>query len=364
MKIFNRKNNLLIFCFFIIITLIPLARTIAPGGGSGGGGGGGGSGYSYFVYGDVLDRHDEPVNGADVTVIGVYGEEKTDETDENGRFVATFSYSSGGIKSFIIEVTYSDYALERVVVSETDGWHYDPSAIIHIGPEYYAVLVGISNDDASELCDNSISLWYQFLTEEQGMDFHQEDIKVYGTDESGNKYPDGYLFSTVQNVKAGLSWMYATADADDVTVFIYCGHGGNYTGGSYFELMFGGKLYDYTLASYIKYSAAERIFCSIDCCYAGGFGPDIRDNPLNGERTYTVTSTDANSTARGVDVDTWEWTVWTKKFLVDEWYSSNPDTALLENLYTQAYIAMNNDPNIDYLPEEYDGNPSEDFTIR
>ncbi|MCE7745012.1 MAG: hypothetical protein GPJ52_07755 [Candidatus Heimdallarchaeota archaeon] len=325
--------------------------------------------YDYIFYGSISDAETTQLLSDATVRINDGTREISDTTDNSGYYCIVFSYSTGGERSFDMVVSKDGYNTEEYHILMSTGYEHKNVALeIDTGTEYYAVLVGISYDTASQLCDNSILLWYEFLTNNK-MAFKEENIKVYGTDEPGNVYPDGKLGATLGNVNSGLQWMSNIADYNDVIVFIYSGHGGtNGNGGSYLELWGqDANLYDTTLANYLKNSAAERIFCSIDCCYAGGFGPDIRDNTLNGEKTFTVTSADADTPARGVDIDTWEWTVWTKKFLHDAWMiKPDQDTYHLEDLFVEAYNAMNNDPNIDYLPEVYDGNPSEneDFSIR
>jgi len=323
--------------------------------------------YDYHFYGSIYNGETSQLLSGALVSIDDNNQIKYYITDNSGYYGFTFSYDSGGDRNFEMIVSKDGFVPETFSITMDPGYeHRDVTLEIDTGPEFYAVLVGNSDDPtgANQLCDNSILLWYDFLTNSQ-MNFDQDNIKVYGTIEADNVYPEPFYGSTVANVKSGLAWLRDAADFNDVIVFIYSGHGGQYDseGGSHLEL-WDGTLRDSKIAEYLQGSEAEKIFCSFDCCFAGGFGPDIKENPFNGERTLTVTATDKDTPARGVDVETWEWTVWTKHFLYDTWMvSSQQATGSIENYFNTAFYSMYYDPFVGYLPEIYDGNPNKSFSI-
>jgi hypothetical protein len=374
-----RKNK---FMFFMIVIAcfsgILFREAITPISGGpigffpGPGGGDGGFYFTYIVKGAVYERGDNPVEGVDITITSLYdGQVKTTATGPEGKFFKFFSIycSNNDEKLFQIEASYGSFVETKVAL--IDGYpSTNPLLVFHIGTRHYAVLIGISdyywdNDDKARYCDESISLWYKFMV--SYMDLAKSDIRILGdnvgkyTDETGKRiYPE---IATVANVKAALLWLCTTADPDDYISFIFCGHGDGDGAGSSSIEMTNGQISDSTFINYLRLSLAKRIFVFLDCCYSGGFGPDIRDNISNGERTLTLTSVDEASAAWGTDFDTWEYTMWTSYFLYRTWMPNgyNAPNSVVETIFNTAYSYQVNDRWPE--PQKYDGNADENFIL-
>ncbi|MDF1537877.1 MAG: caspase family protein [Candidatus Thorarchaeota archaeon] len=225
------------------------------------------------------------------------------------------------------------------------------------GQNKYALIVGISDYSAINdltYCDEDATDWYNYLSAQGYV------ITLLG--DGKNYYPQWDGYATESNVKAALANMIALADADDIIVYASSGHGTTYSGGETICLWdYGvgqngedGSFTDVELAAAFE-PAVSEVFIFLDHCYSGGMN-EVMAN-ANGANIYlTTTCTDSGY---GYDVSTYSNGAWTYWFL---------EAGLVGQGFTSMELcfdwALSNYPyDRDDTPQEFDGNPLEDFLL-
>lgn len=231
---------------------------------------------------------------------------------------------------------------------------------------HWAVVVGISDYKAIgdlRFCDDDANDWYAYLTV-----LGYENIIVLG--DHTNIYTQYDGLATEYNVKNALRYVVENAGIKDTIAFISSGHGSGDSRGSSLLCMWDitagedgedGYLWDYEVASILQYAQSESIFVFLDHCFAGGFGDDLMAMP-NSDNIYAAVTCDIMG--MGWDAGEYNNGLWTYFFLeytLIGVFEFDPrldmETAFLvaESVYPYRGGA--------HHPQEYDGNPTDLFTI-
>ncbi|MFW9932831.1 MAG: caspase domain-containing protein [Candidatus Thorarchaeota archaeon] len=231
---------------------------------------------------------------------------------------------------------------------------------------HWAVVVGISDYKAIgdlRFCDDDANDWYAYLTV-----LGYENIIVLG--DHTNIYTQYDGLATEYNVKNALQYVVENAGIKDTIAFISSGHGSGDSRGSSLLCMWDitagedgedGYLWDYEVASILQYAQSESIFVFLDHCFAGGFGNDLMAMP-NSDNIYAAVTCDIMG--MGWDAGEYNNGLWTYFFLeytLIGVFEFDPrldmETAFLvaESVYPYRGGA--------HHPQEYDGNPTDLFTI-
>ena len=198
-----------------------------------------------------------------------------------------------------------------------EPWQYD-FTIYYV--EKWAVVIGIDDYSVrSDLlyCENDAEDWYNELISSNGFDF--DYIEMYQDSSSGC---DGRAEELV--VKDALTDMVNGADAGDIIVFIFAGHGYKANETSYALEMWDagngqngedGFLYDNELTAILDDSIAERVFLFLDCCYGSQFYDDI--NTLSNKNQFYLSGADQDDDVYADQNN--QNGCWTQCFLNEAW---------------------------------------------
>ncbi len=154
-----------------------------------------------------------------------------------------------------------------------------------------AVIVGIGS--CSPTCVNDVSAWYYHLNDNLEFD----EIYLYGNNPEQYNYPIYMGDATEYRVKTKLEELTQKADANDVIVYTFSGHGDDgllelgegHSGETYSMQMVDynrgehgedGWFHDDELADIVDNIIAGRIFLFLDSCHSGGFKSDGHFNDL------------------------------------------------------------------------------------
>ena len=170
--------------------------------------------------------------------------------------------------------------------------------------------------------------------------------------------------ATEPAITSKLSSLISDADADDILVFVFSGHGDKDRGSHLlctYENTYDnteGALYDYELKELFA-STTCSVFIFLDCCYAGGMN-EVMDNP-NSENVYMTTT--CGPSGYGYDAPMYQnglWTYWFEKAGLEQQFQSDPAT-MMEECFEWAstkYPYRGQD-----APVEFDGDTSTFFIL-
>lgn len=156
--------------------------------------------------------------------------------------------------------------------------------------EYWAVLVGISD---YLYFDYEGDTWFG---RDNAEDLYAQLAPIWGEDHIA-------LLVESAATKAGIedaiySWLAPHEDADDVVLFFFSGHGGEYLG-DYYICPYDALLYSYAndikdneLASWLETLESDNRVVVLDTCQSGGFIPELSSSNL-----VIVTSSAADESA-------------------------------------------------------------------
>lgn len=170
--------------------------------------------------------------------------------------------------------------------------------------------------------------------------------------------------ATEPAITSKLSSLISTADADDILVFAFSGHGDNYRGSQLLcthENNYAhteGALYDYELKELFA-STTCKVFIFLDSCYAGGMN-EVMDN-LNSENVYMTTT--CGHSGYGYDASLYQnglWTYWFEEAGLEQQFGSDPATTMEEcfEWASAKYPYSGQD-----APVEFDGDTSTFFVL-
>jgi hypothetical protein len=170
--------------------------------------------------------------------------------------------------------------------------------------------------------------------------------------------------ATEPAITSTLSSLISEADADDILVFAFSGHGDKDRGSQLlctYENTYDnteGALYDYELKDLFA-STTCNVFIFLDCCYAGGMN-EVMDNP-NSENVYMTTT--CGPSGYGYDAPMYEnglWTYWFEEAGLEQQFGSDPATTMEEcfEWASARYPYRGQD-----APVEFDGDTSTFFTL-
>ena len=219
-----------------------------------------------------------------------------------------------------LHVSKADHSTESVHVLSRDmgdPWPHD-FTIYYV--EKWAVIVGIDiyvNTSDLDFCENDAEVWHDELTSSNGFDF--DHVSMYQDSGSGC---NGRAEEKI--VKGALIDMVNGADAGDIIVFIFAGHGKEVSESSHVLAMWDyddgrdgedGYLYDTELMDILDDSIAERVFLFFDCCYGSKFEADI--DALSNEDQFFLSGADQQDDVWVDDIN--EHGCWTQCFLNEAW---------------------------------------------
>jgi hypothetical protein len=235
------------------------------------------------------------------------------------------------------------------------------------GGNRYALCVGVNIYKESDVnppldnCNNDANDWYYHLT---AMDY---SVEILGDQESSYVRYDG--LATEAKIKERISYYLSIADADDIFVFTFSGHGwyDKWTtkqhcicpwddwGGVDGE---DGTIWDTEFADLFA-PAACKWFIFFDACNSGGMDEVMQNsNAANGYMTTTC-----GPNGYGYDVPEYSNGAWNYHFLEISWqgyYNSEP-TVGMEDVF--AYAMLDYPYHGPSTPMEFDGDPSTPFTL-
>lgn len=156
--------------------------------------------------------------------------------------------------------------------------------------EYWAVLVGVANYQYIEDLDYS---------DDDARELHEKLAPIWGEDHI--KLLVNHEATKANIEDAIYSWLAPHEDADDVVLFFFSGHGGEYLG-DYYICPYDALLYSYAndirdneLASWLGTLESDNRIVVLDTCHSGGFIPELSASNL-----VIVTSSDADESSWGV----------------------------------------------------------------
>jgi len=256
-----------------------------------------------------------------------------------------------GDGSYIVYAEAVDYAgnigsdLSVVMVDNNGGGTGDGIVLRH------AVTVGINdylNINDLEYAVNDVDDWAGYL----------EQLQYSVTTLTDSE-------ATEPAITSKLSSVISEADADDILVFIFSGHGDRDRGShllcthenNYDHTE--GALYDYELKELFAGARADNIFIFLDCCYAGGMN-EVMQNP-NSENVYMTTT--CGPSGYGYDASLYQnglWTYWFEEAGLEQQFQSDPATTMEEcfEWASAKYPYRGQD-----APVEFDGDTSTFFTL-
>jgi hypothetical protein len=217
---------------------------------------------------------------------------------KDGITVQSGSWTGGPIIRNVDNLPGGTYTYTCTVYDGYDQPASDSVQVIVNPITKYAVIVGIAtylyvgpnlnypDDDADD--------WYNQLV---NIGWSSSNIKMYG---------DGHLTATWSNVNDGLNWLGSVADANDIIVFTFSGHGSVWSisgqdhpclccydyqvvdlGGGQYAVY--NAIWDTDLAAKLGGSQAAKIFVFLDSCNSGGFGDDLMNMP-NKAKVFCITT--------------------------------------------------------------------------
>lgn len=214
----------------------------------------------------------------------------------------------------------------------------------------YAAVVGINDYEIIndlEYAVNDANDWADYLSQLQ-----------YSTD----IFTDSQ--ATEDAITNKISSLVSIADADDILVFIFSGHGDkdkNSHALCTYENTYNndqGALYDYELKQLFA-PATCNVFIFLDSCYSGGMN-EVMQNP-NSNNIYMTTT--CGPSGYGYDDSLYQnglWTYWFEEAGLEQQFGSDPHTTM-ESCYEWAsaqYPYHGQD-----APVEFDGDTSNPFTL-
>jgi uncharacterized caspase-like protein len=146
-------------------------------------------------------------------------------------------------------------------------WFCEPS-----GTEYYAVIAG--NGWNCAYADNDANDLYDALLTYSNWDASNMKLLVSDAPGAGTKRD-----CTKTKIQNGITWMASQADADDVCVFFYAGHGGHQNdvapidesdGQDEYICPEGGDILDDELNTWMSAISGYKLV-ALDSCFSGGF---------------------------------------------------------------------------------------------
>lgn len=170
--------------------------------------------------------------------------------------------------------------------------------------------------------------------------------------------------ATEAAITGKISSLISDADADDILVFVFSGHGDKDRDSHAlctYENTFDnaqGALYDYELKELFA-PATCKVFIFLDSCYSGGMN-EIMENP-NSENLYM--STTCGPSGYGYDASLYQnglWTYWFEEAGLEQQFGSDPTTTM-EDCFEWAsarYPYRGQD-----APVEFDGDTTTFFTL-
>jgi len=161
-----------------------------------------------------------------------------------------------------------------------------------------------------------------------------------------------------------LSSLISTADADDILVFIFSGHGDKDRGSHLlctYENTYdnsGGALYDYELKELFA-SITCKVFIFLDSCYSGGMNEVMQNS--NSENVYMTTT--CGPSGYGYDAPLYQnglWTYWFEEAGLEQQFGLDPATTMEEcfEWASARYLYSGQD-----APCEFDGDTSTFFIL-
>lgn len=169
----------------------------------------------------------------------------------------------------------SDYQLVLMYqykhTPEAAAWDWKVTTTHH-KPRYYAVIAG--NGWNCAYADNDAYDMYGLLTSEFNSNWDKSNIRLLVSREDGTKHD-----CTRTKIRDGIAWMASQANADDVCVFFYAGHGGwqadvapldESDGVDEYICPEGGNILDDELNTWLSAIPGYKLV-AIDSCFSGGF---------------------------------------------------------------------------------------------
>jgi hypothetical protein len=226
----------------------------------------------------------------------------------------------------------------------------------------FAVLIGISDYKAISglsYCDEDVWDWYDHLNP------NGFQIDVFG--DHKNSFPGNAQLATEANIKAAVADVLATADGDDIFVFMSSGHGYKEKQLHMLEMwdsMDGqdgedGTIYDFEFKDMFA-PAVCRWFIQLDHCYSGGMD-EVMENP-NANKGYMATT--CSDKGWGYDQPEFENGAWNYYFLDYSWqqhFGGSFDISM-EDVFAYALAAYPYGGGS--TPQEFDGDLSSPFYLQ
>lgn len=141
--------------------------------------------------------------------------------------------------------------------------------------EYWAVIVGVANYQYIE------DLYY---SDDDARELHEKLTLIWGEDHIKLLVDHEATKANIED--AIYSWLAPREDADDVVLFFFSGHGGDYLG-DYYICPYDALLYSYAndikdneLAGWLETLESDNRVVVLDTCHSGGFIPELSSSNL------------------------------------------------------------------------------------
>lgn len=262
----KQKKGVLVTSFVVFLVFFATIPTVL-------------AGWDYVEWeGVVTNDWDDEVNNAKVELKRGSTVVRRDYTNSDGEYsIRAYVYSGYYYTLTASKTNYVKDGPKHAVSIPLAGEPW----IINFNIQYvdkYAVIVGINDYSHSsflilDFAENDADDWTDLLTNDLGFDH----VEQYEDDSGSNQAQENIVTDALEE-------MANNANAGDIVVFIFSGHGYR-DGGDYALCMWDAKeggeedgyLYDTELKNIFNNCEAARIFFFFDCCNSYGMSFDFDD---------------------------------------------------------------------------------------